>query len=153
ISGPYQMGKVDQGVVVLWMARHFWKKDLGYFGYGGEGKQVRDILHVQDLFELVDWQMHHMDQVNGKTFNAGGGVKSSASLQELTSICEEITGNKINFQKVPETRAADLRIYITDNTRITKELDWKPKIGVKQTMTEIYEWIKANEKELKPILY
>ena len=97
--------------------------------------------------------MHHMDQVNGKTFNAGGGVESSASLQELTAICEEITGNTINFQKVPETRAADLRIYITDNTKVTNELGWKPNISVQQTMTEIYNWIKHNENSLKSILY
>jgi len=152
ISGPYQMGKVDQGVVVLWMARHFWKKGLGYFGYGGEGKQVRDILNVQDLFDLVDWQMHNMSQINGKTYNAGGGLSSSASLQELTAICEEITGNKIDFKKVPETRAADLRIYITDNTKITKELNWSPKVSVRQTMEEIFEWLKSNESSLKAIL-
>ena len=53
------MGKVDQGVVVLWVARHFWKKELSYIGYGGEGKQVRDILHINDLFKLIDFQIHN----------------------------------------------------------------------------------------------
>lgn len=72
LTGPGQMGKVDQGVIVLWVARHFWKGELGYFGYGGQGKQVRDILHVDDLFELVDYQMHNMDKVKGQIFNAGG---------------------------------------------------------------------------------
>ncbi len=57
ITGPWQMGKVDQGVFALWMARHYFGGELSYFGYGGTGKQVRDFLHITDLFELADTQI------------------------------------------------------------------------------------------------
>lgn len=152
LTGPWQMGKVDQGVMVLWVARHFWKGKLGYFGYGGEGKQVRDLLHVNDLFRLIDWQLHHMDKVNGEILNVGGGNEVSVSLQELTAICQEVGGNKIDITKVAENRSADIRIYITDNTKVTAKTGWKPEIGVKQVVTDIWNWIADNEKQLKAIL-
>lgn len=152
LTGPWQMGKVDQGVMVLWVARHFWKGKLGYFGYGGEGKQVRDLLHVNDLFRLIDWQLHNMEAVNGEILNVGGGNEVSVSLQELTAICQEVGGNKIDITKVPENRSADIRIYITDNTKVTAKTGWKPEIGVKQVVTDIWNWIADNEKQLKPIL-
>ncbi|GAA4432910.1 NAD-dependent epimerase/dehydratase family protein [Ravibacter arvi] len=152
ITGPWQMGKVDQGVMVLWIAKHFFKQELGYFGYGGTGKQLRDMLHVADLFRLVDWQLHHLDQVNGEIFNAGGGWNSSASLRELTAICQEVTGNIIPVKSVPETRTADIRLYVTDNTRVTQRTGWEPAIGIKQIVEEITAWLAENEKDLAPIL-
>jgi CDP-paratose 2-epimerase len=153
LTGPYQMGKVDQGVIVLWLARHFWKKDLGYFGFGGEGKQVRDILHIDDLFELIDYQINNFEKINGQTFNVGGGKDISVSLRELTMICEEVTGNRININKVPETRAADIRIYITNNEKVTNLTNWEPKIKPHQIIEDIFHWLRKNEKSLKPILY
>ena len=152
LTGAWQMGKVDQGVVVLWVARHFWKGKLGYFGYGGQGKQVRDILHIQDLFNLLDWQAHNFEKVNGETFNIGGGLDTSVSLQELTRICEEITGNKIEITKVSENRVADLRIYLTDNKKIAKIANWQPSTSVKDIIQDIFEWIKSNESDLINIL-
>lgn len=152
ITGPWQMGKVDQGVMVLWIAKHYFKQELGYFGYGGTGKQLRDMLHVGDLFRLVDWQLHHIDQVNGQILNAGGGLNSSASLMELTRLCQEVTGNTIPIKSVPETRTADIRLYVTDNTLITSLTGWAPEIGVRQIVEEITEWLAANEADLAPIL-
>jgi CDP-paratose 2-epimerase len=95
IAGPRQMGKTDQGVVTLWMAKHFWKQSLKYIGYGGIGKQVRDILHIDDLVALIDLQIHNIEKFENKVYNAGGGIRNSASLLEMTAICEKITGNKI----------------------------------------------------------
>ena len=152
VAGPYQMGKVDQGVITLWMARHFWKKDIAYFGYGGTGKQVRDVLHVFDLFDLIDYEIHNFAAVNGCTFNAGGGLSSSVSLFELTKICEEITGNKVGAASVAENRKGDIPLYITDNTKITGQIGWVPKRDIKVLLTDIFEWINKNEKQLKPIL-
>ena len=57
----------------------------------------------------------------GNVYNVGGGLENSASLQEMTTICEKITGNKIQIDEVAETRTADLRIFITDNTKIERE--------------------------------
>ncbi len=152
ITGPWQMGKVDQGVIVLWMARHFWKNNLTYNGYGGIGKQVRDILHIHDLFTLVDHQLHHIDQFSGKTFNVGGGNDCSVSLMELTALCEKITGNKITITSVPENRKADVRIYVTDNSAITNYCGWKPTYTPEKIMQEIFEWIQNNQQQLKEIL-
>ncbi|MFI5222442.1 MAG: 3-beta hydroxysteroid dehydrogenase, partial [Bacteroidia bacterium] len=101
---------------------------------------------------LVDYQIHHLEMFNGKTLNAGGGLKISFSLQELTKLCEEVTGNKITINKVKENRVADVRIYITDHARITKLCGWVPKRDLRQIVTETFEWMKLHEQNLKKIL-
>ncbi|MDX2189705.1 MAG: NAD-dependent epimerase/dehydratase family protein, partial [Bacteroidota bacterium] len=152
LTGPWQMGKVDQGVIVLWAARHYWKQKLSYVGYGGSGKQVRDILHVDDLFQLLKWQIANLPTINGEIFNVGGGKEVSVSLMELTKICAEITGNNIIIESIKENRKADIPIYITDNNKITQISGWTPSITPYQILSEIVEWIRNNEKELENIL-
>jgi CDP-paratose 2-epimerase len=152
ITGPWQMGKVDQGVMVLWIAKHYWEQQLGYFGYGGTGKQTRDMLHVADLYRLIDWQLHNLEKVNGEILNAGGGNESSTSLQELTKICQEVTGKTIPIKQVAETRTADIRLYITDNSKVTRLTGWAPQIGVRQIVEDITEWLDQNHVALAPIL-
>jgi len=152
LTGPWQMGKVDQGVIVLWVARHFWKQPLGYFGFGGTGKQVRDILHVDDLFELVQYQLQNLDQMTGKILNVGGGREVSVSLQELTEICQRVTGNTVPIASQAENRQADIALYLTDNTRVTELTGWQPKRSAEQIVTEVYHWLRENETQLKPIL-
>jgi len=152
IAGPWQMGKIDQGIVALWVAKHFWKQPLSYIGYGGKGKQVRDILHVQDLFNLVDYQLHNMDKINGEIFNIGGGLQTTVSLKELTQHCEEISGNKIKIDKVAETRVADLRIYYNDNEKAKRVMNWQPTFSVKNIVADTFHWIKENHTSLENIL-
>ncbi len=152
LTGPWQMGKVDQGVVVLWIAKHFWKKKLQYIGFGGEGKQVRDILHIKDLYNLIDIQINHFDDYNGQTFNVGGGINVSTSLKELTKICQEVTGNSIKINKVKKNRSADIPIYVTDNSKINKKSSWSPKYSIKDIILDTFEWLKQNELNLKKIL-
>lgn len=152
LTGAWQMGKVDQGVVVLWMARHFWRQNLGYFGYGGTGKQVRDVLHIDDLYRLIDYQIHNLDKLNNRIFNVGGGTDVSVSLCELTEICRDITGKTVPVESVVENRQADIRIYITDNSKITEATGWTPQIGVRKILEDIYIWLKENENSLQHIL-
>ena len=152
LTGPWQMGKVDQGVVVLWIAKHFWKKELNYIGFGGKGKQVRDILHVNDLFNLLDIQINNFKDYNGKTFNVGGGTEVSISLRELTKICESITGNKIKINKIQKNRSADIPIYISDNSKVQELSSWRPEINPTQTIMDTFNWLKSNESILKNIL-
>ena len=152
IAGPYQMGKVDQGFVVHWIASHFWKKDLSYFGYGGLGKQVRDILYIDDLFQLIDYQIHHIEKMNGLTFNAGGGKMVNTSLLELTELCREVTGNYIKIQSVKENRKADIRIYLSDFSKISSISTWTPKTSLHDMVENIFDWIHKNESTLKNIL-
>ena len=152
ITGPWQMGKVDQGVMVLWIAKHYFKQQLNYFGYGGTGKQIRDMLHIDDLYRLIDWQLHHIEAVDGEVLNAGGGLQCSASLQELTAICREIVGNTIPINSVPETRTADIPLYITDNTKVTTLTGWAPRLGIRDIVTDIVQWLREYEDNLAPIL-
>ena len=152
ITGPWQMGKVDQGVMVLWIAKHYFEQQLAYIGYGGTGKQTRDMLHIADLYRLIDWELHNLDKVNGEILNAGGGVESSASLQELTRICQEITGKTIPIKQVTENRAADIRLYVTDNTNVTNRTGWKPQLGIREIVTDIHDWLDENRAALEPIL-
>ena len=67
------MGKVDQGVFTYWMLAHYFRRPLAYIGFGGSGKQVRDVLHVDDLIELLDEQLAAPEQWKGVTANVGGG--------------------------------------------------------------------------------
>jgi CDP-paratose 2-epimerase len=152
LTGPWQMGKVDQGVMVLWIAKHFFEQSLAYIGYGGLGKQTRDMLHVKDLYRLIDWQIHHIEQINGEIFNVGGGREVSVSLQELTEICQRVTGKTIPITRVTENRPADIRMYQTDNSKVTEMTGWKPEIGMEQIVEEITAWLAENKDVLAPIL-
>jgi CDP-paratose 2-epimerase len=84
--------------------------------------------------------------------NVGGGLESSVSLKELTAMCEKITGNTISIPSVPENRKADVRIYVTDNSEVTKLTGWKPTYSVEEILVEIYDWIGLNEEKLAKIL-
>lgn len=152
ITGPWQMGKVDQGVFVLWVAKHYFKQSLSYIGYGGEGKQVRDFIHIDDLYASIKYQLEHFDDFASETLNVGGGLANSVSLQELTALCQEVTGNNIDIAQIKEDRPADLRFFITDSSKFLEKsgLTWQK--DARQTVTDIYEWIRDNEDDLKPIL-
>ena len=152
LTGPWQMGKVDQGVIVLWMAAHYFQKSLKYIGYGGTGKQVRDFLHIQDLLRLVDYQLNNFDTLDGDVLNVGGGRFSNLSLLEMTHLCQEITGNKIEIEPVSIQRQGDIPIYITDCDRITQKTPWQPEIKPEKTFVDIYNWIVRYEDSLRPIL-
>ncbi len=151
LTGPWQFGKVDQGIFVLWLASHYWKRPLSYIGYGGQGKQVRDVLHISDLFNLIDYQIHNFEAVNGKTFNVGGGMENSVSLLELTAICEEVTGNSISISAQPENRAADVRIYATNNQLVSETTGWQPTLTISDIAEDIHNWISENESILNKI--
>lgn len=152
ITGPWQMGKTDQGVVVFWMARHIFKKTLSYIGFGGKGKQVRDIIHVDDLFNLVSMQLKDMGKFRGQIYNIGGGRENSLSLLELTSYCQQISGTKVKVVSIKETRPGDIRVYISDCRKISKKTGWRPKKNITQTLKEIYSWINKNKKNLESVL-
>src|SRR4051794_39716054 len=80
IAGPWQMGKVDQGVFTFWVLAHQTGRPLSYIGYGGKGKQVRDLIHVDDVVELIDLQLSDPDEWRGRLVNVGGGREISLSL-------------------------------------------------------------------------
>jgi CDP-paratose 2-epimerase len=152
LTGPWQMGKVDQGVVTLWLARHAFERDLTYIGYGGLGKQVRDMLHAADLFDLLCRQLARPSAWDGRVYNVGGGCAVSASLLELTALCQEITGKTVAIGSRPETSPVDLRIYVTDHRRVTADFDWRPRRTVRDILCDIHSWLQANRNDLRDIL-
>lgn len=152
LSGPFQMGKIDQGVIVLWMARHFWKKNLSFIGFGGLGQQARDVLHVKDLFNAIIWQLNHIEEVHNQVYNLGGGLENTVSLAELTALCEQITGNKISIHSDPVNRPGDIPVYVTDNTKFEQLSGWSPQISINQLLQEVHDWIQNDQEFLKPIL-
>lgn len=153
ITGPWQMGKVDQGVIVLWLARHIWKnKPLSYIGFGGKGKQVRDFIDIKDLFDVINLQINNINKYNQEIFNIGGGVDNNLSLLEMTNLCQKITKNKINITSSKEDRPDDIRIYISDTAKFQKISNWRCRKNKNQTFEEIYRWIIDNKNTLEKIL-
>jgi CDP-paratose 2-epimerase len=151
ITGPWQMGKVDQGVFALWMAAHVFGHPLRYIGWGGTGKQVRDFLHVEDLCDLVELQLGSMDRFNGRTFNAGGGLEVSLSLLETTRLCREIAGTEVPVTADPENRRADLKLYVADCRRLTEHSGWRPRRSAETTLSDIHRWMVENRALLQPV--
>jgi len=152
LAGPWQMGKVDQGFIVLWMARHVFGGSLKYLGFGGTGKQVRDILHVDDLQSLLKIQMTEIDRFDGKVFNVGGGLERSVSLQELTRKCQDVGGTSVEIGADPETRPADIPYYVTDNAGITEACGWQPRKSIDELLEDVHRWLIDNRAVLEPVL-
>lgn len=152
ITGAWQMGKVDQGVYGLWVAAHYFQRSLNYIGFGGSGKQVRDLLHVEDLLRLISYQLEHFAELDGEVLNVGGGLSNSLSLVEATNLCCKIAGKSIPIHPVLEERAGDIPIFITDASRVMEKTGWSPVIGPEAALQDIYDWIAANEAVLSSIL-
>ncbi|HWT04801.1 MAG TPA: NAD-dependent epimerase/dehydratase family protein [Xanthomonadales bacterium] len=151
VTGPWQMGKADQGVFALWMGRHYFKRPLAYIGYGGTGKQVRDLIAVDELCDLVLRQIDGIATLPRRPYNVGGGLGSSLSLLEATALCEEITGNRVEIERVAENRPSDVRLYVTDNARVTAEVGWSPRRAPRETLAAIFAWIRENERLVAPL--
>ena len=145
IAGPWQMGKVDQGVFTHWLLAHYAGRPLTYIGYGGEGKQVRDLLHVDDLCDLILEQLADPDGWNGATVNVGGGVDGSLSLRETTQMCRQLTGNTVEVSPVLEPRPGDVPLYVTDCRRLFARSEWRPQRSPRTVLEDTLEWIQANE--------
>ncbi len=149
ISGPLQFGKQDQGFVSLWIWSHINKKNLNYIGYGAYGNQVRDVLHIGDLCNLILIQIKKFNQIKNKLFTVGGSKKSYTSLKNLTFICEKITKNKIKIGKKMRTSIYDIPYYITNNKYVSKIYKWKPKKSIYDVIKDTYIWLSNNKKILK----
>lgn len=152
ITGPWQMGKVDQGVFVLWVAAHHFARNLEYIGFGGTGKQVRDLLHIDDLLKLVKFQLEQFDALQGEVFNVGGGSACNLSLLETTKLCRDITGKTITVEKIAGERRADIPLFITDNHKVTARTGWSPSHTPMTILQDIHLWIRENEEALRPVL-
>ena len=141
IAGPWQFGKQDQGFIPLWVAKHFLKKKLNYIGFGGHGHQVRDVIHIDDVCEIILIQIKKIKKHHNLTFNIGGDIKNSVSLKSLTKKCERLTQNKIKIGRTAKTSIYDIPYFITDNKKITKFYKWRPKKNIDQILNDILNWL------------
>lgn len=152
IAGPWQMGKVDQGVFSWWLLSHLFGRPLTYIGYGGSGKQVRDLLHVDDLIDLVDEQLGDPERWSGVTANVGGGRECSLSLLETTELCRELTGNEVPIGVEAETRPGDVPVYLSDCSRLHSLTRWRPRRGPRDVLADLLDWSAAHENSLRVAL-
>jgi CDP-paratose 2-epimerase len=152
LTGPWQMGKVDQGFVVLWAARHLFGGQLSYNGFGGAGLQVRDALHVDDLYRLIREQIAQMAIHSGKIYNVGGGADCSVSLAELTEACVRRTGQRLGITSRPDTNPVDIPFYVTDNTAVTAATGWRPRFSMSDILDDIFGWLREHRGEVEAIL-
>jgi CDP-paratose 2-epimerase len=148
VAGPWQMGRVDQGVFTYWMLAHHYEWPLEFIGYGGSGKQVRDVLHVDDLVDLIDDQVCDPDSWSGFVGNVGGGAERSLSLLELTERCRALTGHDIALGAEETERAGDVPVYISDCSRLHERTEWRPARTTDEILEDILHWIRDHEREL-----
>ncbi len=152
ITGPWQMGKVDQGFFVLWAARHLYGGPLAYSGFGGNGYQVRDVLHVADLYDLVSLEIDALDHLSGRTFNVGGGLAVSVSLAELTELCAKETGVRLALGSEPATQPVDIPYYVSDHGAASRAFGWSPARSVERILGEVMDWLGRHRNALEPVL-
>ena len=152
IAGPWQMGKVDQGVFTHWMLSHHFGLPLSYIGFGGAGKQVRDLIHVDDAVDLIERQLLEPERWDGLTLNVGGGREGSLSLLETTDACRRLTGREVEIGSDPDTRPGDVPLYISDCAALLERTDWRPAHSAEATLADIAEWIGRDEERLAATL-
>lgn len=130
---------------------HVFGRTLHYVGYGGEGKQVRDVLHVDDLALLVADQLANLEAWDGFVGNVSGGASNAASLCELTALCREHAGRAIEIGRIAETRPNDLRIYVGDCARLISRTEWRPRRGVAAIVADTVRWVCDHRRQLEAL--
>ncbi len=149
VSGPWQFGKEEQGFVSLWVWRHLNRLKLNYIGFGGTGRQVRDVLHIQDLCELILLQIQKLKKINNKLVNVGGGKRNSLNLIQLTKFSRNLTKNKVKIGFIKKTSPYDVPYYVSNISYVNKLYKWKPKRDLRKILTDLYFWMKPNIFTLK----
>ena len=134
IYGTRQFGNEDQGWVAHFILSALRNKKITIYG---DGKQVRDVLFVDDL--IVAYNAFLESQLKGGLFNMGGGPEYTLSLLELVERIERMTGRKpdISFD---EWRNGDQRVYISDTRNAMKQLGWEPKVSVEEGLQRLENW-------------
>ena len=143
--GPFHF---PEKLIPLVIANALAGKDLPIYG---DGKQVRDVLHVRDLFELWDRAEKNATKSSGKAYNVGGGPRQSTSLLAFLAHLEKISGNKIPL-KFSDWRPGDQPVYISDISKVKKDLGWKPGTEKEKGFAELYEWALKNKEVLRKAL-
>ena len=141
IAGPRQFGNEDQG----WVAHFLYSALAGRpITVYGDGKQVRDVLHVHDLVQAMVAAREHRRTTRGRIYNLGGGMSRSTSVIEMLRSIEEHLGRPLNL-RYAEVRPGDQPLYISDTSRIERETGWQPRHSLSETLNDIRDFWNANE--------
>ncbi len=142
IYGPRQFGVEDQGWLAWMMIAAVTGRKITVYG---DGKQVRDVLHVHDLLNAYDAAIEKIDAAKGQVYNVGGGTRNVMAIwAEFGPILEKLLGRKIEVSR-DEWRPGDQRVFYADFRKAKQELDWEPKIDLEEGMELLFEWVKANK--------
>ena len=140
IYGLRQFGIEDQGWVAWFIIAAEFERPLTIYG---DGKQVRDILFVDDLVDayLAAWERR--DRTRGRIYNVGGGPENQMSLLELIAEMEELFGREIPVS-FADWRAGDQPIYVSRIDKLKADLGWSPKVGKKEGVRRLFQWVREN---------
>jgi CDP-paratose 2-epimerase len=145
IAGPRQFGNEDQGWVAHFLYSALHGRPVTLYG---DGRQVRDILAVEDLMRAFEAARTGVEATAGEIFNVGGGRANTASLLELMSEIEAVTGRRLEYG-FDEPRAGDQLIYITDTEKLRQATGWQPQLTVRQTLENIYAFWKSQRRNFE----
>ena len=147
IYGAHQHGIEDHGWIAWFIIAILLKKPFIIYG---NGKQVRDILYIDDLIKAYFLAYKNRKKISGEVFNIGGGPRNAISILELFDRLSEYKKDfnikKLNFSK---WRVGDQKIFISDNTKAKKILNWKPEYNITQGINNIFNWINKNVNSIK----
>lgn len=142
IYGPRQFGVEDQGWVAWFLIALTQGKDISIYG---NGKQVRDLLYVDDLIRAYEMAAKNIKKTKGQIYNIGGGAKNTLSIWiEFKPLLEKLFKRPI-ATKFAEWRPGDQPIFIADITKAKKEFGWEPTVSVEEGVKKLYEWVTANK--------
>ncbi|ABQ27937.1 GDP-mannose 4,6-dehydratase [Geotalea uraniireducens] len=141
--GGRQFATYDQGWIG-WFCQKAVESKNGVlkepFTISGNGKQVRDVLHADDMARLYFSVLERIDISKGQAFNIGGGIHNSLSLLELFALLEELTGVKLDYRKLPP-RESDQRLFVADIAKAKRMLGWEPQVSAREGVGRMVEWV------------
>lgn len=147
IYGPNQFGIEDQGWVAWFTIASMYNKPITIFG---NGKQVRDVLHVKDLIDGYQMAISNIGVTNGQIYNMGGGAEHQLSLLKLIAMLEQKLDKKILFT-FGDWRPGDQPVYVSDIAKVTRDTGWKPKIAFHEGINALLSWSRENEEILTQV--
>jgi CDP-paratose 2-epimerase len=111
----------------------------------GDGKQVRDLLYIDDLLDAYDAVLAQIENAAGKIYNLGGGMENAISVwQEFGPLLENLIGHELPVIR-GDWRPGDQRVFIADIRKAERELGWRPKVNVEEGVTRLIEWVRENK--------
>ena len=140
IAGPRQFGTEDQGWVAHFLYSALQASPIVIYG---DGRQIRDVLCVEDLLRAFDAVRVSQKNTAGQIYNVGGGLENTVSLLELMDEIKTLTGRKLQYETCP-MRPGDQLVYVTDFAKLRRDTGWHPQIGLRQTLEKMYAWWKRN---------